>query len=130
MPSELAISVGGGGSTLAAGPTLKSAVAAMPAISVRGGDPRAMVFPLPVEHLVAALGIEVMQFVDHHGDVTQSFPTQRQLDAYRDAPPIFTTVPAALPQVVAQTVAQTVARTGLQSGAQSVAGGADIKGFW
>ncbi len=95
MPSEFAISVGGGGSALTAGPTVKSAVAVMPAISVRGGDPLAVIFPLPVEHLVAALGIEVMQFVDQHGDVTQSFPTQRQLDAYRGAPPIFTSLPAA-----------------------------------
>jgi hypothetical protein len=42
--------------------------------------------PHPVNpdfHLDLALNIVVLQFFDSKGDVTQSIPSQKQLDAYR-----------------------------------------------
>ncbi len=39
--------------------------------------------PSPVSHLDPSLGLVVLEFLDMHGTVTSSIPTQKQLDAFR-----------------------------------------------
>ena len=57
-------------------PTPASTPAPAPGTSGNG-------FPNPTFQLDAALGIVVIQFHDAAGAVTNSIPSQRQLDAYR-----------------------------------------------
>jgi len=95
MPNDLSISAAGGAASFA---TTPAPLANTP--SVGSSTSSAAPFPSPVEHLNAAMGIEVMQFVAQNGAVTQSFPSQRQIDAYRDAaqtpsPPASNPVPTA-----------------------------------
>jgi hypothetical protein len=86
MPTDLSIST-----VTASQPSLTARPASAAAPQAASQAAEAPAFPQPVGHLDAALGIEVMQFVDQSGGVTQSFPSPRQLEAYRDAP---ATVPA------------------------------------
>ncbi len=92
MPDDLAISAADNSGPLANLP--KATVARAPAPEISASTTAASAatttaaaqkgpFPSPVYHLDATLGIEVMQFVDQSGGITQSFPSQRQLDAYR-----------------------------------------------
>jgi len=77
MPDDLAISAAHSAPALATNPK--------PVATAVKDDPSSdnpAPFPNPVSHLDAALGIEVMQFVDNAGGITQSFPTQRQLASY------------------------------------------------
>ena len=95
MPNDLSISAAGGAASFA---TTPAPLANTPSVS--SSTSSAAPFPSPVEHLNAAMGIEVMQFVAQNGAVTQSFPSQRQIDAYRDAaqtpsPPASNPVPTA-----------------------------------
>jgi len=82
MSDNLAIGATGQAASFASEP--KSAGPTASATPSTGAQPQ---FPSPVEHLNAALGIEVLQFAGQDGTVGQSFPSQRQLDAYRDAGP-------------------------------------------
>ena len=96
MPNDLSISAAGGAASFA---TTPAPLANTPSVSSSTSSSAAP-FPSPVEHLNAAMGIEVMQFVAQNGAVTQSFPSQRQIDAYRDAaqtpsPPASNPVPTA-----------------------------------
>ena len=81
MPNDLSI-----GATNQAAPYIAAAKAAATAVTENSNSSTAVKFPSPVEHLDAALGIEVLQFVGQNGAVTQSFPSQRQLDAYQTSP--------------------------------------------
>ena len=87
MAADLFINPSAGETTLAAATRVRAPAAELPPVSVGGGAALAP-FPLPVDHLDPSLGIEVMQFVGDGGQVTQSFPTQKQLDAYRIQPPV------------------------------------------
>jgi hypothetical protein len=87
MPDDLAlsaISASSPPSPAQPSPTLALAPAAAPAAPA-SSDPGP--FPSPVDHLDPALGIEVLQYLNQSGGVAESFPSQRQLDAYRDPAP-------------------------------------------
>jgi len=82
MSDNLSITATDGAASFA--PVARSPTPAPPASSSSTAQAQ---FPSPVEHFNAALGIEVMQFAGQDGAAGQTFPSQRQLDAYRDAQP-------------------------------------------
>ena len=68
---------------LATGPAQAGAAAAPPTTPL----PAAVPEPSPRMRLDPALGLVVLEFRDHQGQVVQTLPSERQLAAYRSNPP-------------------------------------------
>ncbi len=68
---------------LATGPAPAGAAPATPTLT----PPAAVPEPSPRMRLDPALGLVVLEFRDHQGQVVQTLPSERQLAAYRSHPP-------------------------------------------